>query len=113
MEVKTVKFELYPQDNPTGYAVGFHLYINNKTVYRDILVTFSEISNKTDEEIIQYSWSKLKESLNLDELKLQSNKSILGKTFIVNDENNLEEITSTQDQEEINIGDPLLEEDSP
>lgn len=52
-KIKVVKFELYPADEPVGYAVGFSYEANGRSGYIDLVVPLAEASGKSNEEIVQ------------------------------------------------------------
>lgn len=52
-KIKIVKFELYPADEPVGYAVGFSYEANGRSGYIDLVVPLAEASGKSNEEIVQ------------------------------------------------------------
>ena len=83
MEIKIAKFELYPKEEPTGYAVGFNVTTTNgRSFYSDIPVLFDEIStDSTDEEIIQIGYDKLKDGITSRVQQLEAKGNIIGSTF--------------------------------
>lgn len=64
-----VRFETYPREAPTGYAVGFAVTCtaNAKATYRDVVVLFSELSadqqQSSDEEVVDVAWKKIGPSI--------------------------------------------------
>jgi hypothetical protein len=86
MQVKISKYELYPQPNPTGLAVGFSISLENgKSFYIDTIVDM-ELS---ETEAIEEAWNFLKQTIdsNIAELSKSDQPvalqtSALGKNFI-------------------------------
>lgn len=81
--VTVAKFFLYPEEEPTGYAVGFVIEVNNKSFYVDTLVDFSLTHEKTDEEICKIGYSQLKESIDLRVSEIESKPAVLGKELVI------------------------------
>lgn len=65
MKLTIVKYEEYPKDTPSSYAVGFDVKLyNGRGFYVDTLVPFSEIdSGLSDEEISTLAYNKLHEDI--------------------------------------------------
>lgn len=65
MQLKVIKYRLYPEDNPTGYAVGFNIrLINGRSFYAHTIVNLEDLEEgRTDEEIIQIAYEQLKEHI--------------------------------------------------
>ena len=65
MQLKVVKFRLYPEDNPIGYAVGFNIkLLNGRSFYAHTIVDLDDLEEgKTDEEIIQIAYEQLEEHI--------------------------------------------------
>jgi len=65
MQLKVIKYRLYPEENPTGYAVGFNVrLINGRSFYAHTIVDLDDLEEgKTDEEIIQIAYEQLKEHI--------------------------------------------------
>ena len=63
--IKVVRFEQYPAEEPTSFAVGFTVNMkqNGKSIYRDAAVPFSLTKNKTDSEIVALAWADVKEGV--------------------------------------------------
>ena len=61
MQLKVIKFKLYPENQPTGYAVGFNIkLLNGRSFYAHTIVNLEDLEDgKTDEEIIQMAHSQL------------------------------------------------------
>ena len=65
MQLKVIKYRLYPEDNPTGYAVGFNVkLVNGRSFYAHTIVGIEGLEeNKTDEEITQIAYEQLEEHI--------------------------------------------------
>lgn len=65
MQLKVIKYRLYPEDNPTGYAVGFNIRLTNgRSFYAHTIVNLEDLEEgKTDEEIIQMAHSQLEKHI--------------------------------------------------
>ena len=64
MQVKIAKFNLYPRDEPTGYAVGFSVELDNgRSFYRDTVVSLEDATGLSDDEIVQLGYAALKEGI--------------------------------------------------
>jgi len=82
MEIKLAKFQLYPASIPNGYAVGFNIAtINNRQFYRDVLVSFEEAKDKTDEEIMEVAWGMMKTDIVKEVERLEEINPLLGKEW--------------------------------
>ena len=65
MKLKVVKYRLYPEENPTGYAVGFNIkLLNGRSFYAHTIVDLDDLEgSKTDEEIVQIAYEQLEEHI--------------------------------------------------
>lgn len=65
MQLKVIKYRLYPEENPTGYAVGFNVkLINGRSFYAHTIVDLEGLEeSKTDEEITQIAYEQLEEHI--------------------------------------------------
>ena len=61
MQLKVIKYRLYPEDNPIGYAIGFNVkLINGRSFYAHTIVNLDDLEEgKTDEEITQIAYMQL------------------------------------------------------
>lgn len=66
MKTKIVKYELYPEEQPTSYAVGFDIILqNSRSFYIDTLVSLEGLeSGLADEEIAKIGFTQLEEEIN-------------------------------------------------
>jgi len=75
--LKIVRLEHYPQDEPTGYAVGFLITCNNnRDFYIDTVVPFSSAS--TDEEAVTVAKNNLLETIQAKVTELEQKSPLLG-----------------------------------
>lgn len=104
MQVKIARFELYPEEEPTGYAVGFTITTsNNRVFYRDTVVSLDVSEQRTDEEIVQEAWNELKDAILSEVERLERKSQIIGKTLILPDgllEDELPEPSAGEEGEE-------------
>lgn len=65
MQLKVIKYRLYPEESPTGYAVGFNIkLINGRSFYAHTIVDLDDLEEgKTDEEITQIAYGQLEEHI--------------------------------------------------
>lgn len=83
MQIHIVKLELYPTEEPTGYAVGFNITTgNNRQFYRDTIVPLELCQGKDDGEIVDLAWTQLKSGIEDEVIRLESKSNLLGGTWI-------------------------------
>ena len=65
MQLKVIKYRLYPEEEPTGYAVGFNVRLTNgRSFYAHTIVNLEDLEEgKTDEEITQIAYEQLEEHI--------------------------------------------------
>jgi hypothetical protein len=85
-EIKIARMELYPADEPTGYAVGFSYGVNGRQGYIDTVVSLEEAKDKTQEDIVSIALDNLKDSI-LQQLTVWEAKSPLLGTTITLEQN--------------------------
>ena len=84
-EIRVVRFEIYPKDEPTCYCVGFSVTCNNRHIYRDTQVPLDQAAEcGCETEIAQKAYDTLKESLATWIQQAAQKPSILGQTFVPN-----------------------------
>jgi hypothetical protein len=77
-EITVVRFEQYPPEEPTGWAVGFNVVCSNgRTFYIDTVVSFDRA--KTDEEAVEVALEELKEQIERMIREFEKKPSVLGK----------------------------------
>lgn len=61
MQLKVIKYRLYPEDYPIGYAVGFNVkLINGRSFYAHTVVDLEGLEEGiADEEIVQLAYKQL------------------------------------------------------
>lgn len=60
-KIKLVKFKPYPEINPTGYAVGFNIIIEDNDVsHIDTFISFEESHGMIETDIVTLAINKLK-----------------------------------------------------
>ena len=61
MNIKIVRFEESPKNNPTGYTVGFSVTSSTgRMIYRDTRILFEEADGLSDNKIVELAWNRLK-----------------------------------------------------
>lgn len=82
MKVTIAKYELYPEIDPTGYAVGYYIKTENDRIfYIDTIIPLNEVEGKNDEEIVQLAWNSLEGEINQKVEELQSKPPLVGSTW--------------------------------
>lgn len=84
MLVTIAKFELYPETDPTGYAVGFNITLDNgRSFYRDTVVVLGEAAKTSDdEEIIAIGWDQLFNDIIDEKNRLEGKSQLLGNVWV-------------------------------
>jgi hypothetical protein len=78
MIIKVVKFQKYPEEIPTGYAVGFDVsFENGRSKYIDTIVPL----DLTEEQAVEAAWQNLKVSIESFKDSIGSLPSIIGTVF--------------------------------
>lgn len=82
MEIKVARFELYPKEEPTAYAIGFDISFNNaQRFYRDTSIALTDTIDKDMDEIVGMAWDKLKDSIIQESEAKITKPEILGKRW--------------------------------
>lgn len=82
MQIQIAKFELYPTNEPIGYAVGFNVTTgNNRQFYRDTVVSLESAQGKSDEEIVGLGWQDLQVGIEAEVIRLEAKSNLLGNTW--------------------------------
>lgn len=78
MKLKVIKYRLYPELNPTDYAVGFNVQTSNgRSFYAHTLVNLDSLDeNKTDEEIVELAYQQLEDHISARAAELVYSPSI-------------------------------------
>jgi len=80
--LKVIRLEHYPQDEPTGYAIGFVVTCNNnRDFYIDTVVPFSDAS--TDEEAITVAKNNLMEAIQTRVAELEQKSPLIGQELSI------------------------------
>jgi hypothetical protein len=81
--VTVSRYELYPTDEPTCYCVGFVTKHNTKSSsnYIDTQVPLDDASGKSEDEIVQLGWAKVKDGIMSWATTVNNKPSILGSTL--------------------------------
>lgn len=85
IEYKIYKYELCPVQNPDSTIIGFLITNTDSGKYANLetILSFSETSNITEEEVCQLAFNKLKNQIDVITEQLQnSNNSVIGKIFL-------------------------------
>jgi hypothetical protein len=84
--IVTARFELYPIDNPTSYAVGFGIShkTNKKNYYADTQIPLADISGKTDVDIVHLAWDNVKTNVLIWCKSVMNTSSIHNSIFVPN-----------------------------
>jgi hypothetical protein len=81
-EVIITRHELYPADDPIGYCVGFSCVLENgRQFYIDDVVPLEDCKEKTEDEIAQLVWTRLKGRIDQLVSVLGSKSPIVGQSF--------------------------------
>lgn len=82
-KISIARFGLYPEKEPTSYCVGFSItFLNGHATYQDTIVSLEEARGKTEEEIVDLAYEKIREGIEGQITSLQDKSKLLGKDFI-------------------------------
>jgi hypothetical protein len=82
-EIRVVRFELYPRDEPTCYCVGFEgKTVSGRQHYVDTQVPLADAKGLDEEAIAALAWENVKEAFTAQMEALAAKASILGTVFI-------------------------------
>lgn len=82
MKVTIARFGIYPKEEPSGYVVGFAVTTtNNRSFYRDVIIPFEEVVQKTDDEIAEVAYAVLQEEIETEVERLEELSPLLGMTI--------------------------------
>lgn len=86
MRTQIVKYEIYPKENPTSYAVGFEISLESgRSFYMDTLVDIGDIeSGMVDGQIAELAFNQIELDImaKVEELAY-TQSTIIGKEFIM------------------------------
>jgi hypothetical protein len=81
-EIRVVRFELYPRDEPTCYCVGFEgKTVSGRQHYVDTQVPLADAKGLDEEAIAALAWENVKEAFTAQMEALAVKPSILGAVF--------------------------------
>ena len=79
MQITIAKFHLYPQEDPSGYAVGFNVTASNgRSFYTDTIIPLTETQGKTDDQIVSMAYEQLQQGITDRVTTLEQRSPILG-----------------------------------
>ena len=78
-EIVISRLELYPEESPTGYEVGFITKTSGKCFYMDVVVSFSEAD--TEEKAVDVGYEKLKDAIEERVEMLEKTKTLVGTVY--------------------------------
>ena len=85
-EIKIARMDLYPADEPTGYAVGFSYGVNNRQGYMDTVVSLEEAKDKTQEEIANIALGNLKSAISQQLTAWEAKSSLIGTSMVLTED---------------------------
>jgi hypothetical protein len=84
-EIKIVRFELYPRDEPTCYCVGFEgKAANGRLHYVDTQVLLTDAGGLDDDGIVAKAWENVASGFEAHMAVLAAKSLIIGSVFIPN-----------------------------
>lgn len=121
MQVKIAKFEKYPAEFPTGYAVGFDItFENGRSQYIDTIVSL----DLTEDEAVTAAWQNVKASVENFKTTVGALPKLVGALFtppveeeevVAEEEQPIEEVVAEEEavEEEAPAEEEVLEEEQP
>ena len=92
MQITIAKFHLYPQEDPSGYAVGFNVTASNgRSFYTDTIIPLTETQGKTDDEIVALAYQELQQGISDRVSVLETRSSILSQQWVPPDQRDEQE----------------------
>jgi len=79
--IRIAKFQTYPADEPTGYAVGFTLRRRGRQVYRDTVVPFDQCEGLDEEGICDLAFEKLRDGIQAKSAEFATKGEIIGQEY--------------------------------
>ena len=92
-KIQVSKFELYPANEPTGYAVGFSFSANGRSGYADTAVSFDETKDMDNEAVVSVAFGKLEAGIISQLRGFEAKPSVLGQEIEISDDKMGEEET--------------------
>ena len=84
-KIQVSKFKLYPEDEPTGYAVGFTFSTNGRSGYSDTAVSFDETKDMDNEAVVSVAFGKLEAGIISQLRGFEEKPSVLGQEIEISD----------------------------
>lgn len=84
MTIKVVRFDQeYPQDAPDSFVIGFTVTsnANGRSTYQDTRIPYTEVSGKSDQEIVGMAWERLLPSFTSFAESVASKPAVIGSVF--------------------------------
>jgi len=82
-EVTISRFELYPREEPDSWVVGFTVtWPGNRTQYVDTTVPLEEARGKSDEEIADLAWERVKSTVETWDRQYSGKSPLVGRRYI-------------------------------
>ena len=82
-EVTISRFELYPREEPDSWVVGFTVtWPGNRTQYVDTTVPLEEARGKSDEEIADLAWERVKSTVETWDRQYSGKSPLVGQRYI-------------------------------
>ena len=80
-QIKIAKFQLYPADEPTGYAVGFGVKVKGRDFYRDTIVPLDQCTDKTEDQILDLAYEQLRDGIESQVTAMEVKSDLIGKSY--------------------------------
>lgn len=77
VEIRVARVEIYPPEEPTGWAIGFTVTCRNRrSFYIDTIVNYNEATS--DEDAVNIAIEKLRDKINEKVEECKKNWQIIG-----------------------------------
>jgi hypothetical protein len=78
-KIKIYRFELYPNDEPTQYWVGFSVEVDQHQPFlMDTYVAIADCADMTEEEICDVAYNNLKDAIQIRADELGAKSPVVG-----------------------------------
>lgn len=84
-EIKITRFEMHPKEDPIGWQVGFSYTSNGRMGYNDTVISLTECSGLTDEQIAKIAYIRLKPTIESWFENFDSKSPLMGSVFTESD----------------------------
>jgi hypothetical protein len=84
MTIKVVRFDQeYPKDAPDSFVIGFTVTSNSngRSTYQDTRLLYTEVSGKSDQEIVGMAWERLTPAFTSFAESVASKPAVIGSVF--------------------------------